>query len=268
MKYYVYVWKTPIEIKVKNTTILAGSPIYVGKGSGERAFKHLSEAQDDRYNELKSTAIDRIVNNGCKPEVLIYDEYDSETDAFREEARLISEYGRLIDRSGTLTNLTFGGEGMSGFNHSDEQKAKWSKMRKGVEPYNKGMKRPGIGGRKKGTVWSEEERRLRKEIAPDRDNSSFRTDEFRARMSEMWKEGFRTGRIKHPATGKKWYNNGKEQKYFEENYQPAGWVEGRLKQKTNNKKGLCWFNNGSVNKQFRTGEEPEEFVHGRITKKQ
>lgn len=31
------------------------------------------------------------------------------------------------------------------------------------------------------------------------------------------------------ATGKVWYNNGVEQRYFTEGEQPEGWIRGRIK---------------------------------------
>ena len=50
-----------------------------------------------------------------------------------------------------------------------------------------------------------------------------KSDETRKKMSEAMM-GHRGA-----ATGKVWYNNGVEQRYFTEGEQPEGWIRGRIK---------------------------------------
>lgn len=85
--YYVYAY-----------TYSNGSPYYIGKGKGNRAhIKH-------QRNLLPQ-------DRSC---VLILKEHLSEKDALILETELIETYGRLDLGTGTLKNLTNGGEGASG----------------------------------------------------------------------------------------------------------------------------------------------------------
>ena len=90
------------------------TPYYVGKGSGERAFKKWGK--------------------GIKPPkdpsriVIVEDNLDEQT-AFDLERKLIAEYGRKDSGTGILYNMTDGGEGSSGhktrgWTWSEESKAK------------------------------------------------------------------------------------------------------------------------------------------------
>lgn len=74
-----------------------GTPYYVGKGSGNRAF---------RWHERigRSPSRDRI----------IVQEWPTEEDSFAAEKFLISYYGRKDQGTGCLANLTDGGEGAAG----------------------------------------------------------------------------------------------------------------------------------------------------------
>jgi len=60
--------------------------------------------------------------------------------AVKKEIELISMYGKIIDNTGTLCNITNGGEGCSGFNHSDEFKNKLKEERVGFKNPMYGMK--------------------------------------------------------------------------------------------------------------------------------
>lgn len=95
---------------------------------------------------------------------------------------------------------------------------------------NRGTKRPGVGGRKKGTKWSEAERKMQMENRG--------AVEHREKMQKVYSDPTRNNKISQSrkglpgaATGKKWFNNGNEEKYFVEGQQPQGWIRGRIDKK-------------------------------------
>ena len=83
-----------------------GTPYYIGKGKGKRAFgkrKHIGVPPKDRILFLKKNL--------------------SEGEAFRHEVYMIAILGRKDLGTGILRNLTDGGEGTSGFVHSESTRA-------------------------------------------------------------------------------------------------------------------------------------------------
>jgi hypothetical protein len=74
-----------------------GRPYYVGKGTGDRAFR------GHRHGVLSAPPLDRI----------ILQEWLIESEAFKAEKFLIEYYGRADLKLGCLRNLTDGGEGPS-----------------------------------------------------------------------------------------------------------------------------------------------------------
>ena len=105
MIFYTYMWLRE-----------NGSPYYIGKGLGRRAF--ISDAHSVKCPRDK----DRI----------IVQEWMSEQQAFEAEKFLISCYGRIDNGTGCLRNLTDGGEGASGHVHSEEHKHKIGAANKGI----------------------------------------------------------------------------------------------------------------------------------------
>lgn len=125
---------------------------YVGKGVGDRAYKERS--RNDYWKRI-------VAKHGYKVAFIAKDL--TEELAFLVEAETINLYKRLNIK---LSNMTDGGEGASGYRHteqhkqkmvgnqygklvkqngfkgkthSDEQKAKWSETRKGVTSPRKGV---------------------------------------------------------------------------------------------------------------------------------
>jgi hypothetical protein len=95
---------------------------------------------------------------------------------------------------------------------------------------NRGVKRPGVGGRKKGTKWSPEERAAQEKLRS--------TKTHKDKMVAVYSDPSRNANISKnnkgkigAATGKAWYNNGIEEKYFVINNQPKGFARGRLAKK-------------------------------------
>ena len=98
--------------------------------SVSRAFVKLSN------NKHKKNTIDKIVKLGEKVIVKIVFRSNNEIDVLSKETELILSYGRNDNKTGILTNLTNGGEGISGYIPTKELKELWSKIRKGS---NNGM---------------------------------------------------------------------------------------------------------------------------------
>ena len=154
-----------------------------------------------------------------------------------------------------------------GYKHTEATKELLSNMRKGVKnpmygktAANKGIKRPGIGGRKKGTGWSESERNTHELIRSQPGYYDFTKDPSRNKLISDSKKG-KPGN----ALGKHWYNNGIVETYAAKCLD--GFSKGRLKKLQINKRGLVWYNNGSINKQFKENTQIEGFIRGRLTKK-
>ncbi len=121
-KFYVYFLKRP-----------NGIPFYVGKGNckGFRIEAHGLDASSNRgANKFKNNTIKKIWEEGNQIDYEIVLFTDLEEVAFDKEIELINFYGRK-SQGGILTNLTDGGEGLAGYNHSKESKSKMSKMKKG-----------------------------------------------------------------------------------------------------------------------------------------
>lgn len=113
--YYVYVYSDP-----KNLV-----PFYVGMGKGKRYLSHLNEARKaarPSANLHKIRKIQSILDSGQLPIIRIIDENLDYTQAAELEIFLISFVGRRDTKTGSLTNLTDGGDGT--FNVSSESKQK------------------------------------------------------------------------------------------------------------------------------------------------
>lgn len=126
---------------------------YIGKGKGYRAEMHIPAAlRGGSYYVHRK--IRKILAKGGKVEIRRVLETPKEQEALEEEIRLIAHYGFE-----NLTNMTKGGEGSSGFRHSEasiekmrqnqlgkklsvESIAKREATRKerGIPAWNKGMK--------------------------------------------------------------------------------------------------------------------------------
>jgi len=127
MNYYVYVYldtRKPGNY-IYDDLIFNYEPIYVGKGKKRRHKNHLylrNSMENHFYHKLN-----KIINEGFKPEIIIIKNNMNENDAFQYEIKTIKKLGKIINNTGPLTNLTDGGEGSSGRICSEETKIKISK---------------------------------------------------------------------------------------------------------------------------------------------
>jgi hypothetical protein len=128
-KFYVYVYLDPRPGK-------GLQPIYVGKGTVDldRASYHWERRC---VNPFLQSVLDKLRAAGLVPQITIAAYMDDEEDAFAMERELIAEYGRRDIKTGSLCNLTDGGQGAAGLKYSEDRlrKAKerfstseWSSM--------------------------------------------------------------------------------------------------------------------------------------------
>jgi hypothetical protein len=98
-----------------------GTPYYIGKGTGKRAWRHFKK-------EIKPPK--------DKSKIVILENNLTEIGAFALERRYIFWYGRKDKNTGILRNKTDGGDGASGrkFKMTEEQKRKISNAKKGKIP--------------------------------------------------------------------------------------------------------------------------------------
>lgn len=97
--YYTYAWLRE-----------DGTPYYIGKGRGRRAWRPEGPSKD---------------------RVLILKKNITEAEAFRHEVYMISVFGRRDKNTGILHNFSDGGDGASGAVRSPETRAKMSEAKKG-----------------------------------------------------------------------------------------------------------------------------------------
>lgn len=103
--YYVYMLVDPRD----------GLPFYVGKGKNKRSQDHFREARNAKCkNKHLERKILQIWRDGLEILVPIVASFDEEAEAFLLECDLIKKIGRRDLGTGPLTNLTNGGEGISG----------------------------------------------------------------------------------------------------------------------------------------------------------
>jgi len=98
---YVYVLSRP-----------DGTPFYVGMGIGRRVLAHERNAAE-RWRGHKYSIIRNIVGSGRSVGYSV-SFFNTREEVVEEERRLITLFGRINKKTGTLTNLTDGGEGSDG----------------------------------------------------------------------------------------------------------------------------------------------------------
>ena len=226
----------------------------------------------------KHHIIPRHAGGTDHPDNIVELTIEEHADAHRQ---LYEQYGRWQDRVAWLSlsgimkeqeriyeimsNANRGNP--SGFRHSEDYKKYMSEIRTGDKnpqfgkpAPNRGVKRPGVGGRPAGVKWSEQERQIHETIRNRPGYYDFTQCEERNRKISEAKKG-KPG----AAAGKTWYTDSITETYSTEC--PPGFYKGRKPGRNSNKKGMRWFNNGTENRQFREGEQPEGYISGRISKK-
>lgn len=139
--FYVYVYLDPRKegmFEYSNCNF-SMKPFYIGKGLGNRLYRHLKEAKkgNEYHNPYKYNTIVNILSEGLEPIIVKVLENVSEEIAYEYEEALVNEIG--LDN---LTNLCKGGiggscqsedvryrqgSGMRGKKHSEEWKDKYAR---------------------------------------------------------------------------------------------------------------------------------------------
>ena len=109
--FYVYIYLRNIDSNISK----AGTPYYIGKGKGKRAWSNARVVPRPKSDE----------------NIVIHSKNLSEEDAFRIERELVSKYGRIDISTGILRNRTSGGEGNSGKVYTEEYRRKLSESKRG-----------------------------------------------------------------------------------------------------------------------------------------
>ena len=122
--YYIYFHINPLKNEV----------FYVGKGKDKRAWKKISRSTHWKNIVKKYGYIIDIIEQNL-----------TEEEAFEREIFYIKKIGRKDLGSGSLINMTDGGEGSSGLKHTEEAKKRTPEFCKLMKEMKKGV---GLGKKK------------------------------------------------------------------------------------------------------------------------
>ncbi len=154
-----------------------GSPLYVGKGSGDRIKSH-RRAGANHYNAHLARAFSKY---GDSIGEQVFAEDLSEAEAFEWERYLIAQFGRADTKNGRLCNRTDGGEGASGMVWSAEHHEKRNASLKRAAQTPETKARMSAVSKKR---WQDPEyRALQLKMCKDR----WADPEYRERMIELKK---------------------------------------------------------------------------------
>lgn len=127
-KFYVYVYLDPRKMGeyIYNEFKFDAEPFYVGKGSGYRCNVGIKDDKNYKF-KLKHNKIKSIFRSGFIPIIIKIYEDLTEDESLNLETFVIKSIGKLIEGTGPLVNITDGGDGMSGYKHSENWRSKISK---------------------------------------------------------------------------------------------------------------------------------------------
>lgn len=224
MNYYVYVYLDTRKpgVYVYDDLRFEYEPIYVGKGKKRRYKNHLSlrnNLENYFYNKLN-----KMINEGFEPMIIILKDDMSEDESFSYEIDTIKKIGRIIDKTGPLTNLTNGGEGSSGRICLNETRIKISVANNGEKNGMFNKIHP-MRGKTFDEFFGFEKSTEIKKLIKKNSNPSWKDKklpkEMKDKISNTLKEWFKNN--KHPMLGKHLKDESKKQisktliQYYKEN---------------------------------------------------
>lgn len=149
-----------------------GTPYYIGKGTGRRAFRKEG----------------RAIKTPPKERILLLKTGLTEEQAFKHEIYMIALYGRKDKGTGILYNFTDGGEGASGVKQSEETRRRKSLSHQGKKKSSE--HRANIGkantGKKRGPLTEEHKQKL--SLALKGRKAKPFTEEHKRKISERKRE--------------------------------------------------------------------------------
>jgi len=183
-----------------------GTPYYIGKGKGNRAY------QKRKKGIKRPVDIQRIQ---------IVHSNLTENEAFDKEKKLISEYGRKDLNTGILLNRTNGGDGASGAivkgrKLSLEARKRISECQKGRKAKVETKERMSESHKKRWATMNHPDKlKIYKKIS-DGNKGKVRNKEQKDKVSEWFTDSF-------------YINNGVKNKRLKKGLEiPNGWVKGRM----------------------------------------
>jgi hypothetical protein len=121
-----------------------GDIFYIGKTTEDRLVKRLVEHRcraKKHDNQKIYNKIRKLIKEQIPIEIRIMFQGNTEDDQTKKEIELITQYGIKSRLGGVLYNSTNGGEGITGWSHTDEAKKKMSEAKIGNK-INVGRNRP------------------------------------------------------------------------------------------------------------------------------
>lgn len=103
-------------------TVADGATFYVGQGKGDRAWTTTNRNKLWCNVYKKHGAVVEIVRSNM-----------TRDEANDMERTLIAAYGRRYNKTGTLTNITCGGDGIEGYRHTEATKQRIAAHTKGIK---------------------------------------------------------------------------------------------------------------------------------------
>ncbi len=152
--FYAYIYLNPLKpgkFTYGDFLSFEYEPFYVGKGSGNRMYKHLYETLANTENTHKFYTIQKIKQNGFEPIIVKLNFNLKECKAHTFEKFYIKLIGRRDKGLGPLSNHTDGGEGSSGhIVTKEERKARSERMTGNNSPTKRPEVRKKLCDSKKG----------------------------------------------------------------------------------------------------------------------
>jgi hypothetical protein len=217
------------------------TPYYIGKGKGYRIYRIYRK--DRRIKPPKD-----------KSRIIYLKQNLTEEEAFRHEIYMIAVFGRKDLGTGILHNLTNGGDGVSGFKHSEETKRKQSEAHKGEKSPNYGK------------TFSEETRKKLSDAQKGRTHS----EETKIKMSEVHKgeNHYLYGKTHSEETKIKMSETRKGKTFSEEHRRKISEANKNPSEETRRKlsevnKGRRWWNDGCGNTKFAAEYPGDDWKLGR-----
>ena len=185
--YYLYALLDPFKEGIFNSggCRVYYEPFYIGRGKGYRCKYHLTPSAR-KVKSIKNNIINRIFKNGKKPIIHIIKDGLTSDEADVLEIKLIKEYGRKFNSTGSLSNIADGGNSVTGFTLRQESKIKISES---LKAYYKS-----IGGMPE--YRKEQIREFNKKLVKEGKHqfSGKRDSEWKAKLSNSLKLAYKEGR--------------------------------------------------------------------------